>query len=366
MLDIQTLDLDPQSPKPRDTIESEQQIRYCEPCEQILVAIFSAGGEKERDKFGRAMYKLDFATLIPGKGCCCCELLFRICKNTFHGMHIDRTTSSSESSAFPPIIIIYYNSKANYITLRADTKEFIFSAELMTAHRGDYSHLISSSTNSTASWTLARKWIKDCKTKHKCAASSKHKLPTRLIRIDRDLEGYHPRLVETVLMGDVAGYCTLSHCWGDGRFMKLLQSNYAQFQDEIPYHLLSAVFQDAICAAHTLSYRYIWIDSLCIIQEDDADWLKESGTMSDVYAGSDLNLAASTGKDARSGLFTTRDFTTVAPCLSSWLKIPTPDFVIYYGPTWEEMITNVQLGSRGWVFQERFLAPRTLHFGPDQ
>jgi hypothetical protein len=62
---------------------------------------------------------------------------------------------------------------------------------------------------------------------------------------------------------------------------KLLRENHAGLLNEIP--LLLATFEDAIFATRKLGARYLWIDSLCILQDDLADWEKESSRMADVY-----------------------------------------------------------------------------------
>lgn len=158
----------------------------------------------------------------------------------------------------------------------------------------------------------------------------------------------------------------MSHCWGEGDFFKVVRENYEVCLEEIPHKSLPSTFKDAIYAAEKLGYEYIWIDSLCIIQRDNDDWAREAATMSNVYAGSDLNIAATLGKNSQSGLFTTRNPTNIVPCILD-IFTDTMEHVLVYDPyRWGDTINQSQLGQRGWIFQERVLAPRTLHFGPDQ
>lgn len=128
------------------------------------------------------------------------------------------------------------------------------------------------STNSLASFETARFWLQDCLSNHaECASpyhavsTQKRTLPTRLI----DLGGSQPiqpriRLGSTLPQN--THYITLSHCWGSRKFMTLLESSAETFQRRIPVHKLSKTFRDAMEVSKRLGVRYIWIDSLCIIQ----------------------------------------------------------------------------------------------------
>jgi hypothetical protein len=67
---------------------------------------------------------------------------------------------------------------------------------------------------------------------------------------------------------------------------------------------LPKTLQDAIRLTQELGIRYIWIDSICIIQDDKEDWEHESANMLSVYANASLTIAASNGNDSHKGLFT--------------------------------------------------------------
>jgi hypothetical protein len=71
-------------------------------------------------------------------------------------------------------------------------------------------------------------------------------------------------------------YLALSHMWGENHSqqLRLLEANLSAFQTESPMHKLasSATFLEAIRVTRILGYRYIWIDSLCIIQDSSSDW----------------------------------------------------------------------------------------------
>lgn len=77
----------------------------------------------------------------------------------------------------------------------------------------------------------------------------------------------------------------------------------------IPLDYLPRTFYDAVCSArnlHRLHVRYLWIDSLCIIQDDSEDWAVQSSEMAQIYSGAVMTIAASSAKDGSAGLFAKR------------------------------------------------------------
>jgi hypothetical protein len=113
---------------------------------------------------------------------------------------------------------------------------------------------------------LARKWLNQCLTAHpECQPSNKTWFPPRLIDISRDGS---PRLILTDIDRPLGCYATLSHCWGTKpTFYMLTQWTLEAMLHDIPVIKLAQNFQDAIFVARELKFRYLWIDSLCIMQD---------------------------------------------------------------------------------------------------
>lgn len=129
----------------------------------------------------------------------------------------------------------------------------------------------------------------------------------------------------------------------------------------IPEEDLRKTFRHAILITQKLGLRYLWIDSLCITQDSPLDWDKESSLMASVYGGSTINIAAAGAKDGSWGCFLkpavfvgkvhvtgTRDGIRKAWDIATTLHYSS--------------VTQSHLSTRAWAFQERILAPRTLHF----
>ena len=150
------------------------------------------------------------------------------------------------------------------------------------------------------------------------------------------------------------------------------RSNIGDLHREIPYEDVPHTFLDAIWLTRQLGIDYIWIDSLCIIQDDPDDWRSESVKMRDVYGNSYLNIAASHAANASSGLFTSTDMPQRYPAYS----IPNePNHFIRaqpyldhtdFGSTYAGFERRWELLTRGWVLQERLLAPRVVYFDTDE
>ncbi|KAF4469023.1 heterokaryon incompatibility [Fusarium albosuccineum] len=162
-------------------------------------------------------------------------------------------------------------------------------------------------------------------------------------------------------------YVSLSHCWGNAQILKLTTGNIASLKGDIPFARLPQTFQDAIQTVRNLGINYIWIDSLCIIQNSDEDWQKEARTMLQVYKHALFNIAATRSSNSFGGLFTNRNPKVLGSgvldidngVLKGRFDLIDED---YFG----QEIDNAPLNRRSWVAQERILSPRIIHFASEQ
>lgn len=171
-------------------------------------------------------------------------------------------------------------------------------------------------------------------------------------------------------------YLTLSHCWGYATFVCLNRSTLEDLRTGISASLLPPTFRDAITIARRLQVQYLWIDSLCIMQDrdDSSDWLHEAALMEKVYSNAFLNISATGASDSSKGLFTRRNPRTLRPpeielsldgLKSSKSKVSTK-YRLARTLFWRTELSQAPLMKRGWVLQERLLAPRVLHFAHNQ
>lgn len=174
-------------------------------------------------------------------------------------------------------------------------------------------HHFDRSTGSENAMRIARYWLESCtRERHPaCFEAYDHSrkvtgLPKRLIHVGTE-NGDAPRLVETKNM--VASYCALSYCWGPGGFTTTTQANLSKhMQNGIPMDGLPLLLQHAIIVVRALGFQYIWIDALCIVQDDAEDWAGEAARMHVVYANADLTISTKTSSTCHSSLFQDRKF----------------------------------------------------------
>lgn len=196
-----------------------------------------------------------------------------------------------------------------------------------------------------------------------CAIPFQHSAPTRLLELTGDMV----RLRHTAGLSSVPQYMTISHCWGGLELYKLTRKNMDCMQARIPEEKLSQTFRDAICINRKLGMNYLWIDTLCIIQDDAREWQQEASRMSDVYRGATLGLAASSAPDGNAGCFADRN-NVAFECVQG-VKIQATErhrLTVFPFSIYENAVSETPLAQRSWALQVRFLAPRTVHFSHSQ
>lgn len=159
---------------------------------------------------------------------------------------------------------------------------------------------------------IARDWLETCMSQHEtCKPVSADWLPSRLLNVT-------DARIRIVLSSEVQSrerYITLSHCWGDADFLKLSRNTYNDLRQGIEPSILPLSFQHAVETTRFFKVKYLWIDALCIMQDDDdkSDWTREALLMHKIYTRSYLNLFASASVDSRGGLYTSRDLKEFLP-----------------------------------------------------
>ncbi|TDZ19304.1 hypothetical protein Cob_v007652 [Colletotrichum orbiculare MAFF 240422] len=225
-------------------------------------------------------------------------------------------------------------------------------------------------TGSPEALSFIKTNLQTCLDSHEaCRAASAQTgwYPTRLIRVD----GSHAQLVITAETPPDGPYASLSHRWGGADIIKCTQKTLPELKKGLPSSSLPATFRDALGAIRFLGIGYIWIDSLCIVQDSASDWAAESKTMLGVYRHSVVNLAATCSRDSHSGLFSTRaprglhsgPFSASNGAVSgSFVAVE----AALDADSWTAAVENAPLNARAWVLQERLLSPRVAHFARAQ
>lgn len=167
-------------------------------------------------------------------------------------------------------------------------------------------------------------------------------------------------------------YIALSHCWGVAQPLRSLTENIAAFQKHIDSAHLSAVFRDCVTSAKQFGVNYIWIDSLCIIQDDRADWNAHAQQMDKIYENAIIVIAAVSSENGSVPFLgpkapNKRHLITSHPVELSALPETLGSLrARCYGEDADLTALKGPLRHRAWAWQEHVLSTRIIHFTESQ
>lgn len=230
--------------------------------------------------------------------------------------------------------------------------------------------------NTALFYDLLRTWIQDCDMHHpQCRPADRSRLqvPTRLIEVSQ-VDGGSSKVflrnaVDAVcLTGGELRYIALSHPWGNGE----QHDHFCTTKDNLGSRLSAGIdlkdfpntFRHAIEVTRALGIPYLWIDSLCIVQGPGGDFDTEAKRMETVFSSAYCVIAASRANGTSSGFLWERSEREVVR-LDGYLAHD-PVYVCEAIDNFQHDVIEGALNKRGWVLQERALAPRTIYFTENQ
>ncbi|KAI1608956.1 heterokaryon incompatibility protein-domain-containing protein [Exophiala viscosa] len=154
---------------------------------------------------------------------------------------------------------------------------------------------------------------------------------------------------------------TLSHWWGKEQPLMLEKHNILFLENIVQIEQLPGTYADAVVITLQMGCQYLWIDSLCIVQDSPEDRQTAVAEMSHVYRFSTCNIAALDACDSTEGCFSTVRVPHVSGCaneVDGRMYYATCDSIGYC----RSCADRCPLYRRGWVLQERLLAPRTIGY----
>lgn len=199
-------------------------------------------------------------------------------------------------------------------------------------------------------------------------------------------------------------YVCLSHRWGKTARLQTTNATLEAFQAALPMNSMPLTFRHAVEVTRNLGFRYLWIDSLCIIQDDKDDWVRESQNMGTIFEEAVCTIAAVDAldeDDTDHGLFWPRNRDKLAVKLTlpydkvplaalsqeifktksstyvwkyRWLTPSAPNIgstqsAITLRPriisAWRRLLRS-QWYNRGGVLQERLLSRRLIYYTKDK
>lgn len=225
---------------------------------------------------------------------------------------------------------------------------------------------------SEEAYTQIRSWYDTCRGCHDiCNERSFGKGPNRLLFIDPKSPdiGNAVRLVKCE-EGVPPSYVALSHCWGASNHLQTTFDNLDEHTAGIEVGSLSRTFRDAIAICQQLGESYLWIDSLCIVQDDHEGKAAEIERMQSIYEGASLTISAMSAKDGRGGCWIPRERRFQIPVddvQSAELvfrrvhEIPPEHAPFLTEFPHDALYTQYPLARRKWALQERLLSQRLIH-----
>ncbi|KAH7156589.1 hypothetical protein EDB81DRAFT_928634 [Dactylonectria macrodidyma] len=221
---------------------------------------------------------------------------------------------------------------------------------------------------SVAHFRILREWLSSCNNTHECFPAYVDFVPTRLLDVSDNDSGTVKLLDSECDHVKTERYVALSHRWGSPEHHAKLctfKSNIDTFKRGIEVSALPKTFQDAVCVTRGLGLCRLWIDSICIVQDDPNDWDTESKLMERVFSSAYCTIAASCASGSSDGFLKPRLKRQCVP-----MQVHTDTDTTYYVceaiDDFHSHVDQSELNQRGWVMQERALSRRTIYFTETQ
>ena len=209
---------------------------------------------------------------------------------------------------------------------------------------------------SSSAEDVARFWLENCLGRHEQCKSETPMLPRRVVDVS---PGHEPFLF--IPKCQRSRYAALSYCFGKGPVLTTTEKTLQERQAGIPITILPKTVRDAVTWTRDLGLQYLWVDSLCILQDKLADWEAELSVMADIYQDATVTIAATASAHAGGGCAPVRNKLQFAPFA------PLPGVVIEANvPRQAWIFQKGPLEKRGWTFQEIQLSQRVLRCGGEQ
>ncbi|RBA17974.1 hypothetical protein FPRO05_10992 [Fusarium proliferatum] len=292
--------------------------------------------------------------------CGCCQVLKSAMNSLADGSTTQIFVHSKEGE---PISVEYSSEKLDPEDSHANKAGFIIYSHDKSRLIPDLGILSSypESTELETSIKFINAQMLECNTKHEsCKKQLELPLPTRVVSVgssDADT-----RLVE--LKNVPARYVILSHCWGSKQPLRTIMTNFKDMKKSINANSLPVVFQQAIWIVRKLRIEYIWIDSLCIIQDSQSDWELESLQMCDYYENSFLTISTATSPNSTIPFLGPRDTRWWPAKLNLTNGSSSED--VYAQRITSEQEEEGMLFTRAWTWQEAAMSSRTIYFTPSE
>ncbi|KAI0774664.1 HET-domain-containing protein [Trametes elegans] len=211
--------------------------------------------------------------------------------------------------------------------------------------------------NSPEARAMAQECILQCVRKHgRCLAPHDTALPTRVVDCS---DPRNPKL--HLSSGEKAPYVALSYVWGETQSNRLTTANVDAYLRRIDPNLLPRTIQDAIETTHSFGLQYLWVDALCILQDDRDDRAHEIAQMRSIFRQAYFTIIAASAQKASDGFLHDRPATTPHDVTLPFRCADGNVGTMFLSPIWRQYDGSTEpVNQRAWCLEERLLSPRAL------
>ncbi|KAL2040624.1 hypothetical protein N7G274_006603 [Stereocaulon virgatum] len=278
--------------------------------------------------------------------------------------NIQVETTRPDSNDFKSVRVAMWSAENRYDfdqCFHVEAQEHDLAAEYISTRP------IDDQVASSASYELAREWIRDCLLNHEeCPRPEPSFLPTYMIDVGKkDGEGSVDVHLES---GQKGPYAARSYCWGGPQPTTPTSLTMNDMLQCIAALTLPQTIQDAITVTRKLGLQYLWVYALCIIQDSAPDKDIEIAKMDRIHQNAQLTVSAASAERCQDGFLANRSLGVEFPPSSGFSSVP---FACPDGRSGTVLLREVKLyfpsleplDRRAWALQERVLSPRVLIYG---
>jgi hypothetical protein len=355
-------------------VSSRPQIMETSPLLQISsLSTLANDCESCRNRLDGKYVGLQFLKQTAKSGCASCSVLYRVVREV-----LDHRTLAW--TGIKAALLVSFQANSSWTILPRPSGEtnppsLQFAIYTRYGHPQSESPLVKigrdcSGPRRDAYSDVCKIWIRNCELSHPRCRKGPATLPGRILDV-----GFHENnQVRLCVFEDhqKGCYTALSHCWGGLIQCRTTTSNYSERLNGILVSSLPQSFQDAVTVTRSLGVRYLWIDALCIVQDDISDWETISGDMAAIYRNAYLVIGADMAENCHEGFLDSWEPGKYPTSPGKPVAYITDEKAILYWRTLEheakpchvfaDRPRRQKLAERVWTFQEHLLSTRMIHF----